>query len=470
MRIVVFEPGRLPVGIVRWHGPGPRLSVIIKATFAFPREDDGALTLADEQEPLSTGILVKGDKVLGGSAQVAYPNDFVPFKGAADVLVTGSAHTSPASTRIDAAVRIGEWARSFSVSAGRAEEAIPLTAPYLWTPDDETAEASATKRVATPDPDFIHSDDFEYKHFNAAALAQRLPEIPFDATIELFSLSLSPHAATRALRLPGLRPIVYVEHDDNRVERYDPVIDTLWIDVEGERVVVVFRDDFKVDSTRAPDVDRILIGVADRAIEREELLPLLPRVAPRFAVEATVATSAAVDEDEADELKMAAYATWREAPAPAIPFEKYAGVSAELAEKREPRAAVLRRHGFDEDTWTIEERAWLGELSRGAVEHEGAVEDFGQRYVVAQDAAAGAGEAEWTLADYAELTGALEQATDIQKVLTRRGLTMGAYQRIDRRWTRAMREDPALADAYERHLDAARGRVVAAPESEEPGA
>ena len=470
MRIVVFEPGRLPVGIVRWHGPGARLSVIVKATFAFPREDDGVLTLADEQEPLSTGTLVEGDKAIGGAAKIAYPNDFVPFKGAADVLVTGSAHTSPAKARIDAAVRIGEWARSFSVSAGRAEEAIPLTAPYLWTPDDESAEASATKRVATPDPDFIHADDFEYAHFNAAPLAQRLAEIPFDATIELFSLSLAPHAATRALRLPGLRPIVYVEHDDNRVERHDPVIDTLWIDVEGERCVVVFRDDFRVDSTRTPDVDRILIGVADREISREELLPLLPRIAPRFAVEATMATSAAVDEDEADELQMARYATWREAPAPAIPFEKYASVNAELAEKREPRAAVLRRHGFDEDAWTIEERAWLGELSRGAVEHEGAVQDFGERYLIAQDAAAGPGEAEWTLTDYAELTGALEQTSDIQKVLTRRGLTMGAYQRIDRRWTLAMRDDPALADAYEKHLDAARGCVVAEVEGEEPGA
>jgi len=470
MRIVIFEPGRLPVGIVRWHGPKPRLSVIIKATFAFPRDDDGLLTLADEQEPLSTGTLVEGVGVFGGSAQLAYPNDFVPLKGAADVIVTGSAHTSPAKERIDAAVRIGEWARSFSVSAGRAEEAIPLTAPYLWTPDDESAEASATKRVATPDLEFLHADDFEYSHFNAAPLAQRLQEIPVDATIELFSLSLPPHAATRALRLPGLRPTVYVEHDDNRVERYEPVIDTLWIDVEGERCVVVFREDFRVDSARVPDVDRVLIGVALRAIEREELLPLLPRVAPRFGVEATVLSAEAVDDDEADELMMARYATWSEAPAPAMPFEKYAGVSAELAEKREPREAVLRRHGLDEDTWTIEERAWLGELARGAVQHEGAAEDYGERYLIAQDAAAGPEEATWTLADYAELTGSLEQATDIHKVLARRGLTMGAYQRLDRRWTKAMRDDPAIAEAYEKHINAARGRVGADAENEEPGA
>lgn len=457
MRIVIFEPGRLPVGIVRWHGPKPRLSVIVKATFAFPRDADGLLTLADEQEPLSTG-----------SAEIAYPNDFVPFKSAADVLVTGSAHTSPASTRIDAAVRIGEWARSFSVSAGRAEEAIPLTAPYLWTPDDESAEASATRRVATPDLDFFHADDFDYSHYNAAPKAQRLPEITVDAIIELFSLST--RAARRSLRLPGLRPRVYVEHDDNRIERYDPVIDTLWIDVEGERCVVVFRDDFRVDSVRAPDVDRVLIGVADREIEREELLPLLPRIAPRFGVEATAPTADAVDDDEADELTMARYATWGEAPAPAIPFEKYAGVSAELAEKREPRAAVLRRHGLDEDAWTLEERAWLGELARGAVAQNGAAEDFGERYLLAQDAAAGPDEGAWTLADYAELTSTLEQATDIHKVLARRGLTMGAYQRLDRKWTRAMRDDPSLADAYEKHLDACRGRVVAEVESEEPGA
>lgn len=468
MRIVIFEPGRLPVGIVRWHGPKPRLSVIIKVTFAFPRDDDGLLTLADEQEPLSTGLLVEESKALGGAAQVAYPNDFVPLKSAADVIVTGSAHTAPASTRIDASVRIGDWARSFSVSAGRPEEAIPLTAPYLWTPDDESAAANGIRRVATPDPDFIHADDFDYAHFNAAPRAQRLPEIAFDATIELFSLST--RAAARALRLPGLRPTVYVEHDDNRVERYEPVIDTLWIDVEGERCVVVFREDFRVDSARVPDVDRVLIGVALRAIEREELLPLLPRVAPRFGVEATVPSAEAVDDDEADELMMARYATWSEAPAPAMPFEKYAGVSAELAEKREPREAVLRRHGLDEDTWTIEERAWLGELARGAVQHEGAAEDYGERYLIAQDAAAGPEEATWTLADYAELTGSIEQATDIHKVLARRGLTMGAYQRLDRRWTKAMRDDPAIAEAYEKHINAARGRVGADAENEEPGA
>jgi uncharacterized protein DUF2169 len=462
MRIVVFEPGRLPVGIVRWHGPKPRLSVIIKATFAFPRENDGLLTIAEEQEPLSTGTVIEG------TTAIAYPNDFVPFKSAADVIVTGQAHTASASARIDAAVRIGEWARSFSVSAGRPEEAIPLMAPYLWMPDDESAETSATRRVATPDPDFVHADDFDYAHFNTAPKAQRLPEIAFDATIELFSLST--RAQARALRLPGLRPTVYVEHDDNRVERHEPVIDTLWIDVEGERCVVIFRDDFRVDSTRSPDVDRLLIGVAHRAIEREELLPLLPRIAPRFGVEATVATADAIDDDEADELTMARYATWGEAPAPAMPFEKYAGVSAELAEKREPREAVLRRHGLDEDTWTIEERAWLGELARGAVQQDGAAEDFGERYLIAQDAAAAPEEAAWTLADYAELTGSLEQATDIHKVLARRGLTMGAYQRLDRRWTRAMHDDPSLAEAYERHLEAARGRVVDERESEEPGA
>jgi hypothetical protein len=267
---------------------------------------------------------------------------------------------------------------------------------------------------------------------------------------------------------------VYVEHDDNRVERYDPVVDTLWIDVEGERCVVVFRDDFRVDSQRVPDVDRILIGVALREIEREELLPLLPRVAPRFAVEAAAPSAEAVDEDEADELMMARYATWSEAPAPEMPFEKYAGISAELAEKREPREAVLRRHGLDEDTWTIEERAWLGELARGAVAQDGAAEDFGERYLIAQDAAAGPEEASWTLADYAELTGSLEQATDVYKVLARRGLTMGAYQRLDRRWTKAMRDDPAIAAAYEAHLDAARGRAVAEadvePEQGENGA
>ena len=56
-----------------------------------------------------------------------------------------------------------------------------------------------------------------------------------------------------------------------------------------------------------------------------------------------------------------------------IPLELYAAITAELGEKREPRARTLQRHGLDDDDWTIEERAWTTAIAAASADDDGAL-------------------------------------------------------------------------------------------------
>src|SRR6201999_3316377 len=109
-----------------------------------------------------------------------------------------------------------------------------------------------------------------------------------DAAIDL--RGLSPRMETRTLRLPGLFPTLVVDRPEDRADRLAMPLDTLWIDTAEERMVLVFRGDIAVSSTAAPDVRRLLVVLGRREVDRAELLPVLPRVLPCFAVEPPVTT------------------------------------------------------------------------------------------------------------------------------------------------------------------------------------
>src|SRR5689334_7232943 len=89
----------LPVGVVRWRSSpaSPALTVIVKGTFTLDR--DGEMTLAPAQEPLSPSR-----PAMGG---LAYASDFVPYKPAADVVLTGHARAAEPARAIPARIRIG---------------------------------------------------------------------------------------------------------------------------------------------------------------------------------------------------------------------------------------------------------------------------------------------------------------------------------------------------------------------------
>src|SRR5262245_33860591 len=76
----------LPVGIVAWSAPEPRLTVVVKATFTIAA--DGIAELATEQEPLTLDRPFP--RCDDGDLEAA--SDFAPRKARADVLLAGSAH------------------------------------------------------------------------------------------------------------------------------------------------------------------------------------------------------------------------------------------------------------------------------------------------------------------------------------------------------------------------------------------
>ena len=92
------------------------------------------------------------------------------------------------------------------------------------------------------------------------------------------------------------------------------------------------------------------------------------------------------------------------APEPRLPLSRFARISAELAEDRKERHAVLARHGIVERTWELEERAWL---ERMAVEslREGPTTAavYGQLFTQHQDTLGSEAEARISVEDYANV-------------------------------------------------------------------
>jgi hypothetical protein len=133
----------------------------------------------------------------------------------------------------------------------------------------------------------------------------------------------------------------------------------------------------------------------------------------------------------------------------------YAQVMAELADGGDPRAAVLARHGLDEDRWDAIDAAWQGRLSE-------ALDDRGDGPPAILSAFAGAYEAAQrvlappiTLEQFARVTRLLDSTGDIQAALASVGVTLADYLRGSEHWSRRLAVEPET----ERRFDVAlRGR------------
>jgi hypothetical protein len=241
--------------------------------------------------------------------------------------------------------------------------------------------------------------------------------------------------------------------------------DTLFIDTDRELCALVWRGDFEVGSLDAGEVLRIVVSLEPETLPRTmtEIRRELPRAKFCYAIEPSdLAPGAAPPPEESDELMVARLMTWEhpEAPDPSISLAEYAAVAAELAEQREPRGEVLKRHGFDEYYFTLEERAWLERLaSAGASGDAALLVDYGQAYNEAQDRLARPGEeGRWSLADYAAMKVGME-LRDPKQILQNWSVTMPEWLRLSRRWRRAIKEDRVLAAEHDRLLVEERARV-----------
>lgn len=452
-------PGRLAVGVTRWTDPVPTLTILVKMTCSFgddarlESEGEGErahLVQAVEPEPLSLNVL---EKRPSGDDELRYPSDFVPLKDGADVLLVGHGYGaehhlaggSPLgeddapTVRIAASIRIGALTRSFQLVRAGEGGAIALDARYVRDATGVSAPhvgPIATKEILSPPA--YHAPGFDYSVYNAAAPAQRLPEIEPGMEVQL--VGLSPRAEQRTLVLPELFPRAFIDHRDrSELSECYLFCDTLLLDTDRERAVLVFRGIFELTSLSAAEINRLVITLDRPSKLRStgEILRELPRGEFFYARTAADLEPNAPPVPEATvELKMARFATWGyvEPPEPRLTLERYATVSAALIEQREPRAEVFRAHEVEGETWLLEERAWSAKIS---TDRALAVR-YGELFVEAQDALAEPREAERGTIDYLRLVAAMDRKPQAQ-VLEEAKISQPAWQRLKRRCSAELR-------------------------------
>jgi Uncharacterized protein conserved in bacteria (DUF2169) len=466
---------RLPVGVLRWNNPAPSLTVIVRMELTFgPRcETDGEAIWAElaAAQPGLSGTVFRAEPE--GSREIDHPHDFVPWKRRADVLLKGHAYAplKPSSavlggetTRIEAGFSVDTIARSFSLIAAGATDRIPLRPEHLRANDGaEGLDPVGPMRDPPLVPDRWHQKDFDYTHYNAASPLQQLASVAPDALIRLNHLS--PRAEERIVLLPGLAPRVFLNTIyGSSAGEIDMDCDTLILDTDREAITLIFRGDVVVDSLRAENLGRLVVSL-ERAAEARHYTDItreLPRGHFFFATEIEdVAEGAEPVPEVATELTMARYESWghERAPDPTLSLPRYAAVSAELAEQREPRGDVLERHGLDEDRWTLEERAWGEILALHGAEAEGALAiELSRLTVAAQEDLASPEEERRTLADYARLLAAMEKR-DPASVLAGEEMTLPQWMRLDRRFGGEVSRDEGRRDELERLLEIERAKA-----------
>ena len=482
--------GLLQVGVLRWISPPesgvegeteviiagePLFSFVVKATYSYAKcEAPGDLPIfADEPEGLALDVPSALPNAAEG--EIAYPSDFVPHKGGVDVLLTGHASSDRPLPQLPAHLRVGPMARSFEVEPEVPSAKAPLVASFIRAPKGEGGalsglgmalganSPSAPPVGPTPTPVLLeeYPVDFDYERFRRAAPAQRLTRI--QGHEEVLLTGLSEKAPTRRFRLPKARPVAWTDTEDSRGVPLELACDTVWIDADREVLVMVYRGQRFVDDLDLAGVTRITLALADPGedLKFEELGDDLARGAFELAVELSDFDQDAPPPPEPS--LFSRYEMWEKKVDPSISLPRYALIAAALAEGTPPRAETLRSHGFDEEGFLLEERAWVTRMAETALTDEGALaKRFGELFVEAQDRLAGPDEGRETLEEYAMFKVDVEDSADPHKVLEDRKSTLAKWMRMDRRWSRRAKDDERVEAAIEQAVSDYRARVAEA--------
>jgi hypothetical protein len=170
----------LPVGIVRWPSTQRRVTVVVKASYAYEATGEvQTLRLASRQTPLT---LAEPRRDAGaGDSELAAPNDLVAAKLGADVLVVGHAFGPGPRERHAAAVRLGDWSRAFA-TVGTADDRMPLTRQFLRDLDGgavtEPLGPSGPWLVSPPPPEASPERKARFERRIAEELARRASGAP----------------------------------------------------------------------------------------------------------------------------------------------------------------------------------------------------------------------------------------------------------------------------------------------------
>jgi hypothetical protein len=476
------------VGVLPWSVERSWLSILVVARFRFDTSSAARPIPLEPAPPRDLQIgSSEGSQAASGDAREApdegehtvdigpeslappaLVDDFVPMRPLVDLTLSGhveigaSAHDArhsrrPVSRRAE--IGLGDKRVSFVVRADGPGK-IPLRPPYtqlaIGHPIDLRPQPCHDGSVHR----FRHAEEFDLVAYQAA-----IPEMQHDleAVTGLFIAGLWPDPeAALQIELPKLAPRALVDYSQPHVRRGDVrlFLDNIAVDIDRSMVDVTWRG--LVETTPKPhlDVDRILLGWAPPSRWRsdpegawEECLRELPRGLFHWAIEREdVVEGKNPPELTEEELAMARYRTWGHpnAAEPELPPEEAAVIAAELAEQRWPRREVLAKHGIDEYSWGIEERAWAQRLASVREDPSGGPSvDFARAFRRATEALATPREAEITPLQYVALAASMARG-DPTRALAEAGLGLAAFGRIERRFRAQAAADRAFAAELER--------------------
>jgi uncharacterized protein YjbI with pentapeptide repeats len=312
MRIATDETVLVGWTVSKIRPPQYAATFVVKATFKLHPGQSPTQDGVELEGP--TGDVHWDDD---DTKSLKYPADFVPMKPRADVMLVGSAHAPggvPAKS-LKVRFKVGNFSKSIEVIGSRAWEgmlsskttppesftSMPLryentiggpseprnpvgqnyktTPPTLllpqkpkelnrdlspacfgpiarsWAPRNENLGTYNKKWVQTRWPWL--PEDFDWAHFNAAPRDQQL-DVFLRGDEEIVLENLHPIHSDFRTRLPGLRARCFF-HDklpDGTIRfREVPLkLDTLWINTDEEKLILVWRGDAEVRTLRAREL------------------------------------------------------------------------------------------------------------------------------------------------------------------------------------------------------------------------
>jgi len=306
--------------------PGLTASFFVKGTFRL-RPGEAAGEWGDRPDFVTGDVGVGGDVSKG----ISYASDFVPYKPRADFAVSATAYAPPGGvTSFEAAAVVGDrakrlvvygtrnWEHSFlSEAPGSASsvERVPVDYTRAWGGAEhplnpigvgpETQELpnfeepgfpiaspkqnafpagllpfpadwpQRRSKVGTFDADWKTArwpwlpHDFNWSYFNAVPESQWMDGY-LRGDEKLRFLNLHPEHGDYRSELPGVRARTFVTRKVAGERSFAEVsldLDTLWVDLEAEKMILVWRGRTAVDSLKLRDVTNLLIDLEPLAAE-----------------------------------------------------------------------------------------------------------------------------------------------------------------------------------------------------------
>jgi Uncharacterized protein conserved in bacteria (DUF2169) len=448
---------RMGVATMLRHEQGlPRTSVLVKLTLTGVGDRGEPL---DVLRPALKQRLPEIDRPsrLGATAPpglLDYASDFAPKKTGIDIHLVGHAHAASPVSTIEGRFGIGPIFLPFKVNAPVAARQLPLAAPYLSMLTTEVggrfAPAGDPSRFELSGQ---YPDAFDYVRFQNAPPGLVVPFAAIAPDAQIVLDRFSRHGGDREMSLPNLLPVITADVAGESDVVVPIELDTIWIDVDVEEVVLVWRGDVPETGSDS-DIDRLVVSLENLRAPRDAATRLsdTQRGQVHFAMREEDAQSGTPPPEDHPRLESARYGTWGAvAPEPRIPLDQYANLSAELAEFPADREAILRRNDLNEDLWLVEERAWLERFASEALEAPPLLSiAYGELFQRAQEALAKPEEAQWTIADYATLHVKMERSGDLMEVLGEVPMTLPQWMRLERRCLARAESDPAAQAELER--------------------